>query len=104
MKHLKIFEEFNNNETSPINIMVDGKDLTFTIINDDNKIYLMKDDSIYQELSVDIPDSDDLEDDEFFMAPDIKKEIVDELVSQGFLQKLDKESVAGDKKVIAYKL
>lgn len=104
MKHLKVFEEFNNNETSPINIIVDGEDLTFTIINNDNKIYLMKDDNIYQELSVEIPDSDDLEDDEFFMSPDVKKEIIDELVSQGFLQKLDKKSIAGDKKVNAYKL
>lgn len=101
MKHLKLFEEF---ESSVITIIIDGEEMTFTILSKDKKIYLMKDDEIYQRLDVQIPDSEELDIDEFFMAPDVDKNIVEELENQGFIQKLDIESIAGDKKVTAYKL
>ncbi len=101
MKHLKIFEEF---ESTVITIVIDGKEMTFTILSDNNKVYLMKGDEIYQRLDIHIPDSEELDIDEFFMSPEVRYEIVEELESQRFIQKLDNESVAGDEKVIAYKL
>jgi len=101
MKHLKLFEEF---ESDVITIVIDGDEQTFTILQKGRKIYLMKDDEIYQRLDIQIPDSEDLEIDEFFMAPDVQLNIVEELENQRFIQKLEKESIAGDKKVMAYKL
>jgi len=101
MKHLKLFEKF---ESDVITIVIDGKELTFTILSSNKKVYLMKGEDIYQRLDIQIPDSDELEIDEFFMAPDVKLNIVEELKNQRFIQKLEKESVAGDKKVTAYKL
>jgi len=101
MKHLKLFEEF---ESTAITIVINGKEQTFTISQEGKKIYLMRDNDIYQRLDIQIPDSDELEIDEFFMAPDVQPNIVEELKNQGFIQKLNKESIAGDKKVTAYKL
>ena len=101
MKHLKLFEDF---ESGIISISLDGKEYTFTLSQKGKKIYLKKDDEIYQRLDIEIPDSQELEEDEFFMAPDVKKEIVNELIGQGFIQKLNKESIAGNKKVNAYSL
>lgn len=101
MKHLKIFEEF---ESSVVTIVIDGKEQTFTISQNNQKVYLMKGDEIYQRLDIQIPDSKELDIDEFFMSPEVRSEIVEELENQMFIQKLDKEAVAGDKKVNAYKL
>jgi len=101
MKHLKLFEQF---ESTVITIVIDGTEKTFTILQQGKKVYLMLDGEVYQRLDIHIPDSDELNDDEFFMTPDVDQNIVDELENQGFIQKLDEESVAGDKKVTAYKL
>ena len=101
MKHLKLFEEF---ESSVITIVIDGNEQTFTILSENSKVYLMKGDEIYQRLDIKIPDSEELDIDEFFMDPNVRSEIVEELETQRFIQKLDIESVAGDEKVTAYKL
>lgn len=101
MKHIKLFENFNS---SVINIIIDGKEYVFTIKNENKKILLMKENEIYQRLDIIIPDSKKLEDNEFFMSPNVKQEIVEELKNQGFIQTIDKSSIAGDKKVMAYKL
>jgi len=101
MIYLKIFEDF---KSDVISIVIDGKELTFTIKSSNKNIYLMKNNNIYQKLDINIPDSSDLDDGEFFMNPNVKNVIVDELKNQGFIQELNKESIAGDKKVKAYKL
>jgi len=101
MKHLRLFEEF---ESSVITIVINSEEQTFTIYQDVRKVYLMKGDEIYQRLDIKIPDSDELDIDEFFMDPEVNVDIVEELETQRFIQKLDKESIAGDKKVHAYKL
>jgi hypothetical protein len=95
---------FENFESSVITIVIDGDENTFNVLSKNNKVYLMMQDEIYQRLDIKIPDSKELQDDEFFMAPDVRREIVDELENQNFIQKINKESIAGDKKVIAYKL
>jgi len=61
-------------------------------------------DKYYEDLSVTIPDSKDLDKDEFFLNPDIDKNLVNELVNQGFIEKSDKESMAGNKKTTSYTL
>jgi len=95
MKHLKLFEQF---ESTVITIVIDGAEKTFTILQQGKKVYLMLDGEVYQRLDIHIPDSDELNDDEFFMTPDVDQNIVDELEDQGFIQKLDEESIVGDKK------
>jgi hypothetical protein len=101
MKHLKLYEEF---ESSVINIIIDNEEYVFTIKKEGDKVLLMKGNDIYQRLDIKIPDSKNLENDEFFMDTNVRIEIIDELEKQGFIQKINKESIAGDKKVIAYTL
>lgn len=101
MKHLKLFEEYISDV---INIFFDGEDYVFKLKQDGRKVFLLDKGNIYQRLDVEIPESKNLADDEFFMSPDVRKEIIDSLIEQGFIEKLDKTSMAGDKKVIAYKL
>ena len=68
-------------------------------------VTLMYSDSVYDELSVSVPDSDELDRDEFFLNPDIDKKLVDKLVSQGFIESSGKHtSYAGKYKVKSYKL
>ena len=100
VKYLKKFESYR---TGAVSITIDGVENVFTLKRDDMRVYLMKDDEVYQQLDIETPDTKNLDDDEFYMAPDIPKEIVDELTAQGFIDKCEKdESLAGDQKVKAY--
>lgn len=101
MKYLRFFEEYTS---EVINIFIDGKDYVFKVKQDGRKVFLMEDDKVYQRLDIDIPESQNLQEDEFFMSPDVRQEIVDELTEQGFIDKINKVAVAGDKKVMAYVL
>jgi hypothetical protein len=101
LKHTKLFEEYTS---EVINIFIDGKDYVFKVKQDGRKVFLMEDDKVYQRLDIDIPESQNLQEDEFFMSPDVRQEIVDELTEQGFIDKINKVAVAGDKKVMAYVL
>jgi len=61
-------------------------------------------DKRYEDLSVDIPDSKELEKDEFYINPTIDEKMVEELVKQGFIECTDKVSMAGDFESKSYKL
>jgi len=74
------------------------------ISQDERTIKIMYDDALYAELSIVIPGSDELEPGEFFLNPKIDQKIVDELVTQNFIEKGNKDSVAGDKKTTSYRL
>lgn len=100
-RYVKLFEDFS---TDVINIVLDGKEYVFKIDQNDKGIFLTKDDKIYQRLDIKIPESENLSDDEFFMSPDVRIEIIEQLETQGIIDKLNKTTVAGDKKVMLYSL
>jgi hypothetical protein len=60
--------------------------------------------SLYNNLSVDIPESEKLDSDEFYLNPKVDKELVNMLVDQGFIEESGKEKMAGDEKTKSYKL
>ena len=64
---IKLFENFIS---SVIIIVINGKEYVFTIKKENSKILLMNKAEIYQRLDITIPDSKNLENDEFFMSPD----------------------------------
>jgi hypothetical protein len=70
----------------------------------DNKlnVYLIYKGNLYEELSVIIPESDNINKDEFFLNPKVRYSIVNELETRKFIQKLDKQAKAGDKTAILY--
>jgi hypothetical protein len=78
--------------------------LSYDIEEEPFRIYLLLDDDIYDELSVIIPDSDELYNGEFFMDSKIDTNIIEELISQGFIVKTNKTSIAGEDEVISYKI
>jgi len=89
-----------------IKIILDGIEMYFRLKYDDVKlpfeVLLYVDDSKYSDLSVTIPDTEDLNRKEFFLNPEINSKIVDELEKQNFISKTGKESIAGDKKTTSY--
>lgn len=95
MKHLKLFEDY---KTSIFRTKINGNDIVlylYVIESNILEVYLMLDNDIYDNLSVEIPESINLNNDEFFLNPDIEKEIVDSLVEQGFISKGEKKSKIG---------
>ena len=58
----------------------------------------------YEELSIIVPDSDNLGHKEFFLNPTVDKKIVDSLESENFIQSTGKTTMAGDKKTKSYTL
>lgn len=66
------------------------------------KVYIMLGDDLYEKLSVDLPESFELEDEEFFLNPDVDKKIVDVLINQNFIAEGNKISVAGDTETKSY--
>jgi len=69
-----------------------------------DEIYILLNSEIYQNLSVTIPDSKFLDDNEFFINPDVDKEMIRVLIDENFIEESDKESIAGDKKTRSYRL
>lgn len=67
-------------------------------------VKILFNDIYYEDLSVDIPESSDLDKDEFFANPKTKDDMVYILVNQGFIEETNKEAMAGDKKTKSYKL
>ena len=67
-------------------------------------MYLISDNSIYDELSIIIPDSDNLSKSEFYINPNISEEIIDTLINENFIQSSGKKSIAGNKETISYKI
>jgi len=102
MRFIKKFEAY---VTGAVSINIDGQDRTFTIKNsDESGIFLMEDDEVYQRLDIETPDTKNLDSEEFYLSPEVSPEIVKELLAQGFIDKCNKETVAGSKIVKAYHL
>lgn len=93
-----------NNVTSPIDI----NNMTFKIktynVDDYLQVDLLYDNKIYQKISVDIPDTKKLNNDEFFMNPDVHNTVIKELIKQNFIEKSNKKSKAGTNIVFSYRL
>jgi len=87
---------------------INGREIVLKLqveyINLLTKVYLIKDNKVYDNLSINLPDSRKLREGEFFLNPDINSNIVKELTKQNFITKQKTESIAGDKKTTAYKL
>ena len=61
-------------------------------------------DKHYEDLSIDIPDSKDLSEDEFFINPTLDEKLIEELEKQGFIECTNKTSMAGEYESKSYKL
>lgn len=83
----------------------DGLPLNLSVSNNNGKteVKVLYMDKYYTNLSIDIHGKE-LEKDEFFINPDIDKEMVNILEKEGFIQSTNKKIMAGDKETISYKL
>lgn len=110
LKYIKDWDLFNENYTTGIfGINLDGEYLVFNLYvqktgENITNVYLLLDGNIYDELSIETPDSSNLNDEEFFLNPNIDERIVRELVKQNFITKTDNETTAGDKETYSYQL
>jgi len=101
MKSYNNYIQESQDNSGIFSVNIDGENMIFSLKYSD-KIYIMLDSEIYQELSVNIPASKFLEESEFFLNPDVDKRIVDVLIDENFIEKTDMESIAGDKKTYSY--
>ena len=97
------FKIFENSFNPIFSVIIDDEKYVFSLSITD-EINIMLDNEIYQKLSITIPDSKKLDDSMFFMVPNVKKEIIDVLIDENFIEETDIESIAGDKETKAYKL
>ena len=100
------FKVFENYKSGIFGLYINGKYMTFNldISQDEKTINIMHDDLLYVKLSIKIPDSDELESGEFFLNPDVNPKILSELITQNFIEKANKNAVAGDKPTSSYRL
>jgi len=68
------------------------------------KVKILYMDKYYEDLSIVIPDSKKLDNEEFFVNPKIEKGMIEELEKEGFIECTDIESMAGDLETKSYKL
>ena len=91
-----------------ISVVVKGRTLYFHLKYDENKrpfeVELQIDAGKYDNLSVIVPDSDELDNKEFFLNPKIDKNIVKSLEKENFIQETGKETIAGEYKTQSYVL
>jgi hypothetical protein len=87
---------------------INNKKMIFKLSYDIDKkpfeINLINNDELYDNLSIIIPDSKELDNNEFFLNTEIDNNIINELIKQGFIIKTEKKSIAGDKQTNSYKL
>lgn len=68
------------------------------------KVDLITDEHVYDNLSVTVPDSKELDSNEFFLNMEVDKRIIKELIEQGFITKTNKKTMSGDIETISYKI
>lgn len=78
--------------------------LSVTNENDKTKVKILYMDKYYYDLSVDIHHDEKLDEDEFFINPNIDDNMIKILKDQGFIECTNKEVMSGDKKTTSYKL
>ena len=101
------FNKFINEEfTSGLfKTKIKGDDLILKInvsYNPFTKVNLIKDNEIYDNLSIELPNSNELRKGEFYLNPDINKNIVRELENQNFITKTNHTEIAGNEKTTSY--
>ena len=98
--NFKIFENIMN----PIfSVIIDNDKYVFSLTRTD-EINIILDDELYQTLSITIPDTNNLDDNMFFMNPDVRTEIINVLIDDNFIEETDIQAIAGDKETKAYKI
>jgi len=101
---ITIFDDYSG----LISVNVDGRTLYFHLKYDDDKfpfeVQLEMRTGEYDDLSVIVPDSEELDRREFFVNPKLDKNIVNTLENEGFIQETGKETVAGEYKTKSYVL
>jgi hypothetical protein len=96
-----------NFESGIFKSVVDSKEMIFNLdikYKECTEINLIYNDKIWDNLSVTTPDSVKLSKNEFYLNPEINKNIVKELREQGFITKTGKKTLAGDKETESYSL
>ena len=97
----KIFESID--ESGVFSVIIDGNNILFHLRYSD-KIYIMIDEEIYQELSIELPKSKGLDENEFFMNPDVDENIINVLIDENFIEVSDEESIAGEQETKSYRI
>jgi hypothetical protein len=100
MRYLKLFEDYTTGSLKVGDLVLSLYVQQSNVTN----VYLLLGDDIYDNLSVELPDSEQLDIDEFFLNPELDTKIVDELVNQGFIEEGENETTAGDKPTKSYRL
>jgi len=87
-------------------VTIDDRKLALRLKYDENiipiQIKIVLDNDDYDELSIIVPDSDELDRKEFFLNPKIDETIIKTLVDENFIQETDNETVAGEFKTKSY--
>jgi len=103
MKTFNNYIKESQDNSGIFSVNINNSNMIFHLKYSD-KVYIMLDNDIYQELSIEIPASKFLEDSEFFLNPDVDKRIIDVLIDENFIEETEMESIAGDKKTQSYTL
>jgi len=101
-KFIKFINE--NYKTGYFNFNDMAFTLSISIIDDLTDVKILYKEHIYEHLSIVVPDSKDLGNDEFFINPKIDKGMVNILIKEGFIECTNKKTIAGNKKSVSYKL
>ena len=88
--------------SGPCLVTIDGEELVLRIDIKSNSINLISDGKIYDNLSVELPETTELRKDEFFINPDIDFEIIKQLTEQNFISKTSTTTSYGEQKTISY--
>lgn len=104
-KYIKFINENNNGyETGYFNY----KNLPFKLrveyVNDILEIYIIYKNLIYDNLSITIPQSKELSYDEFYLNPKLKKDLINILEKEGFIENTKDSQIVGNIKTKSYKL
>lgn len=94
-----ILESFKSN---PISIGNKTYYLETKFENDVLNVILYLNDLKYINLSVIVPETKNINKDEFFMNPKVDNKIITELEKQGFIQKLSQKTIAGENETNLY--
>ena len=101
---MKKFIEFIKEDYETGYINYNDMPLKLKIIDNPTTVKIIYKGKHYEDLSIIIPDSKHLDNGEFFINPDIDRNIIKEFEIEGFIECTNKESMAGDKLTKSYKL
>jgi hypothetical protein len=103
-KYIKFINENNSYDTGYFNYNNLPFKLRIEYSNGRPKIYIIYKNLIYDDLSITIPQSNELSFDEFYLNPKLKKDLIDILEKEGFIENTKNSQIAGNIKTKSYKL